>query len=65
MAESPTNSADDVRQLFTELGQAYARVAQAVPPALGMCDANAAARFMEESQRVCELIRRIRKIQGL
>jgi hypothetical protein len=65
MAESPTKSADDVRQLFTELEQAYARVAAAVPPALGLCDANAAARFMEESQRVCDLIQRIRKIQGL
>ena len=61
----PQAPAEEIRRLFAELREAYARVEEAVPPALHASDANAAARFMEQTHRVSDLIRRIREIQGL
>lgn len=56
---------DEIRQLFVELKQAYARLAETIPSEFSAADAGAAARFMEEANRVSSLIRRIREYQGL
>lgn len=61
----PAASAEEIHRLFAELQQAYGRVEDAVPSALNVSDAGAAARFLEEARRVSDIIRRIREIQGL
>lgn len=57
--------AGELRELFAELRQAYARAAEAVPGPLELADEGAHSRFAEENRRIAELIRRIRQAQGL
>ena len=57
-------SAEEVRRLFAELSEVYARAAEAVLPLPSISDANAAARFIELKNRASAIIQRIREIEG-
>jgi hypothetical protein len=55
----------EIRRLFAELDQAYARVADAIPPERNCADANAAAKFSEAAIQASRIVKRIRELQGL
>jgi hypothetical protein len=57
--------AEELRLLFAELKQAYARASEAVPPPLALASEGAHSRLAEENRKIAELIRRIREVQGL
>jgi len=57
-------SAEEVRRLFAELGEIYARAAAAVPSSPSM-DFDTHGRIGEERLKASAIIRRIREIQGL
>jgi hypothetical protein len=57
-------AAEEVRRLFAELGEIYARAAAAVPSPLSS-DLNTHGRIGEERIKASAIIRRIREIQGL
>jgi hypothetical protein len=60
----PDTSAE-IRRLFAELDQAYARVADAIPPERNGSDASAAAKFSEAAIQASRIVKRIRELQGL
>jgi hypothetical protein len=64
-AKDQDAKADELRTLFAELKEAYARVSEAVPPPMALADESAHSRFAEENRKIAELIRRIREVQGL
>jgi hypothetical protein len=56
--------ADEIKHLFAELREVYARMAaQQLPP--NVSEENAANRYIEERKRASAIIQRIREIQGL
>jgi hypothetical protein len=56
--------ADEIKHLFAELREVYARMAaQPLPP--NVYEENAANRYIEERKRASAIIQRIREIQGL
>jgi hypothetical protein len=57
------NPAEEIRRLFAELQQAYARAAEAI--SAGGSSDNTAAGFLKETEHASEIIRRIRKAQNL
>lgn len=64
-AKDRDTTAEELRLLFAELKQAYARASEAVPQPLALANEGAHSRFAEENRKIAELIRRIREVQGL
>ena len=56
--------AEEIKHLFAELREVYARMAaQPLPP--NVSEENAADRYIEGRRRASAIIQRIREIQGL
>jgi hypothetical protein len=54
---------EDIKRLFGELDDAYARAADAASPAVAT-DTAAHGRFVDESGKALAIIRRIREMEG-